>query len=46
MMASPQVTKLWKVESTNGFGAMQFHEAVPIPALGDHEVLVKSMSRL
>jgi NADPH:quinone reductase-like Zn-dependent oxidoreductase len=35
-------TKAWTINgTTNGFDELQFHEALPIPTLGAHDVLVK-----
>lgn len=42
-MAIPQTTKAWTVEGLKGFGDLKYHEALPVPPLGDHEALVKSM---
>ncbi|KAI9885906.1 MAG: hypothetical protein M1823_002279 [Watsoniomyces obsoletus] len=38
---APQTTKQWKIEGRNGFDSLKFYESVEIPALGDHDVLVK-----
>lgn len=36
----PTSTSQWTVEGQNGFESLQFHDSVPIPSLGDHDVLV------
>jgi NADPH:quinone reductase-like Zn-dependent oxidoreductase len=34
-------TKQWTVERKKGHDALEFHEQVQIPELGDHDILVK-----
>ena len=37
---APSTTKQWTVEGKSGFDSLKLHEKVPIPKLGDNEVLV------
>lgn len=38
---APTTTKQWKIVGQNGFDSLKFEESVPIPKIGDKEVLVK-----
>lgn len=40
---APQTTQQWTIEGQSGFDSLVFHESVPIPKLGDRDVLVKSI---
>jgi len=41
-MAHPSATKSWAIDSAlPGFDGLVLHQAVPIPKLGSHDVLVK-----
>lgn len=40
-MAIPKTTKAWVVQGTTGFDDLVFKPDHPLPALTDHDVLVK-----
>lgn len=40
---APSATKQWKVVGKDGFESLKFEENGSVPAVGDNEVLVKSM---
>lgn len=44
-MSVPNTTKEWSITGTSGFDDLKFESSAPVPAVGDKDVLVKSMLR-
>lgn len=40
-MSSPKTTDAWIIQDTKGFDSLVLKKDVPIPELGDHDVLVQ-----
>ena len=40
-MSAPQTTRSWSVTGTTGFDDVKWNEDARLPAVGDHDVLVR-----